>query len=74
MTVIVYAKPTCPQCDATIRALDKLGIDYVKLDVTVDPAALEACLALGYSSAPVVAAGDQHWSGFRPDRIGALVA
>ncbi len=26
-----------------------------------------------YLQAPVVIAGDQHWSGFRPDRIKALV-
>jgi len=26
-------------------------------------------MALGYLQAPVVVAGDDHWSGFRPDRI-----
>lgn len=26
-----------------------------------------------YLQAPVVIAGDQHWSGFRPDRIKGLV-
>jgi glutaredoxin-like protein NrdH len=29
-------------------------------------------MALGYLQAPVVTAGDDHWSGFRPDRIKAL--
>lgn len=73
MTVTVYAKPGCPPCDATIRTLEKLGLAYVKLDVTEDTAAYEACQAFGYLNTPVVVAGDQHWSGFRPDRIGALV-
>jgi glutaredoxin-like protein NrdH len=29
---------------------------------------------LGYLQAPVVVAGDTHWSGFRPDQISALAA
>ncbi len=28
-----------------------------------------AVMGLGYLQAPVVVAGGQHWSGFRPDRI-----
>lgn len=74
MTVTVYAKPACVQCDFTIRQLERLGVDYEKRDVTADTEALEQCHQLGYSSAPVVVAGDQHWSGFRPDRLASLVA
>jgi glutaredoxin-like protein NrdH len=29
-------------------------------------------MSLGYLQAPVVVAGNEHWSGFRPDRIKAL--
>jgi glutaredoxin-like protein NrdH len=29
-------------------------------------------MALGYLQAPVVVAGNDHWSGFRPDRIKTL--
>ena len=32
----------------------------------------EFLMSLGYLQAPVVVAGDTHWSGFRPDRIKAL--
>lgn len=74
MTVVVYSRPDCQPCKLTINALEKLGIAYEKRDVTQDTAAYEACKALGYMSAPVVVAGDQHWSGFRPDRIKALAA
>lgn len=76
MTVVVLSKPagTCPQCTATLRTLDKLGIEYVKRDVTEDEAALELAFSLGYQSAPVVIAGDDHWSGFRPEKLAALVA
>lgn len=72
MSVVVYSKPACVQCDATYRALDKNGIDYTVVDIEADPAALEYVRGLGYLQAPVVVAGDQHWSGFRPDQINAL--
>jgi glutaredoxin-like protein NrdH len=36
------------------------------------PEARDYVMALGYLQAPVVVAGSEHWSGFRPDRIKAL--
>ena len=70
MTAItVYTKPACVQCNATFRALDKAGVDYAKVDITVDSDARDYVMGLGYLQAPVVVAGGQHWYGFRPDRI-----
>lgn len=74
MTVTVYSKPACVQCNATYRALDKKGIAYEVVDMSQDPAALERVRALGYMQAPVVMTGDDHWSGFRPDKIEELAA
>lgn len=54
------------------EALDKQGIAYDLVDISTDPAARDYVIALGYLQAPVVVAGDQHWSGFRPDHIKAL--
>lgn len=72
-TVTVYSKPACVQCNATFRALDKNGINYRKVDVTQDDEALERIRALGYMQAPVVLTSDNdHWSGFRPDKIDEL--
>jgi len=71
--VTVYSKPACVQCDATYRALDKKGIEYSIVDISADPEALEMVRGLGYLQAPVVIAGDDPWSGFRPDQINALV-
>ena len=51
-TITVYTKPACPQCNATFRALDKAGIDYTKVDITVDAAARDYVMALGYLQAP----------------------
>lgn len=75
MTVTVYSKPDCVQCTATYRALDSNAIEYTVIDLTTDPIALERVRALGYQQAPVVVAADNdHWSGFRPDKISHLAA
>ena len=71
-SITVYTKPACVQCNATYKALDKQGIAYEKVDITLDVEARDYVMALGYLQAPVVVTGDDHWSGFRPDRIKAL--
>ena len=72
MTVTVYTKPACVQCNATYRALDKKGITYQSVDISQDADALERLKALGYMQAPVVVTDQDHWSGFRPDKIAEL--
>lgn len=67
--ITVYSLPSCVQCTATQRALDKAGLAYRVVDLAVDDVALERVRALGHQSAPVVVDGDVHWSGFRPDLI-----
>lgn len=74
MSITVYTKPACVQCNATYKALDKADIDYTVVDITEDAEARDYVMALGYLQAPVVVAGDDHWSGFRPDRIKGLSA
>lgn len=70
MSIVVYTKPGCPQCDATKRKLTGLHVPYRTVDVTGDPAARETVLALGYTTLPVVIGDDgSHWAGFRPDRL-----
>ena len=66
MSITVYTKPACVQCSATYKALDKQGIAYEKVDITLDSEARDYVMALGYLQAPVVVAGNDHWSGFRP--------
>ncbi|ADZ69878.1 glutaredoxin-like protein NrdH [Polymorphum gilvum] len=72
MTVTVYSKPACVQCDATTRTLTARGVAFDIIDLTEDDAAMEAVQSMGYRQVPVVVAGDDHWAGFRPDKIGAL--
>ena len=72
--VTVYSKPACVQCTATTKELDRKGIDYNYIDITTDADAMEQVMALGYKQAPVVVNGDDHWAGFRPDKIGQIAA
>lgn len=72
MTVTVYTKPACVQCNATYRALDKKGITYQSVDMSQDPEAVDRVRSLGYMQAPVVVTEKDHWSGFRPDKINDL--
>ncbi len=36
MTVTVYTKPACVQCEATYKALAKAGVDYQVIDLATD--------------------------------------
>lgn len=67
--MVVYVKPSCVQCTATFRALDSKGLEYEVLDLSEDPVALAEVKALGYLQAPIVITDEDHWSGFRPDKI-----
>jgi glutaredoxin-like protein NrdH len=70
--VTVYTKPSCVQCDATKRMMDKLKIEYSTVDITVDTEAVDMLIAKGFKSAPVVITEDDEWAGFNPDKISGL--
>ena len=72
MAITIYSKPNCVQCTATYRAMDKAGLSYETVDISLDAQALEQVKSLGYAQAPVVVAGEDHWSGFRPAKIKTL--
>lgn len=69
---IVYTTPGCVGCNATKKQFDKQGLEYEVIDISEDHDARDYVLGLGYLRAPVVVVGDQHWSGYNPDRIQAL--
>ena len=73
-TVTVYSKPNCVQCNATYRALEAKGIEYTIIDLNENESAFDTVKRLGYLQAPVITTTDDHWSGFRPDKINALSA
>lgn len=70
--ITLYTKPGCPQCTATARTLDSMGLEYRSVDLSGDPQALDLVKAMGYTQAPVVVTDTDHWSGFRPDKLATL--
>lgn len=69
MSVIVYSKPSCPQCTATENYLKNNNIPYEKIDITQSAEGMSKVVALGYRSMPVVVSGNIHWSGFDIDML-----
>lgn len=72
MRIIIYTKDNCVQCNATKNAMDRHGINYQLINLDTQPDAIDSLKSLGYRQVPVVMADDDHWSGFRPDKIAGL--
>lgn len=72
MSVELWTKPNCPNCDRTERMLSQRGIDYSTRSFIEEPGLLDEARARGFASAPVVIAGDDSWCGLRPDKIVTL--
>lgn len=72
--VTVYTLPSCVQCESTKKYLAKIDVEYNVVDLSEDATAMDMIKTLGYQAAPVVIAGDDHWSGFRPDKLNSLTA
>lgn len=70
--VTVYSLPNCVQCDSTKRLLTRNEVSFNEVDLSQDSDALAMIRELGYNAAPVVMAGEDHWSGFRPDKLATL--
>jgi len=49
--------------------LQRKEVAFQEIDISKDPEAYEMIKSLGYTAAPIVMAGDDHWSGFRPDKL-----
>ena len=73
MTVTVYTLPACVQCNQTKRVLDAQGTAYTEVDLGDHPLKAEQFRQAGYLAAPIVQAGNQTWSGFKLERLRALV-
>lgn len=67
MTTTVHSKPSCVQCTATFRKLDKEGISYEVVQLTEE--SVEAFKADGHMQAPVIVSPIGTWAGFMPAKI-----
>jgi glutaredoxin-like protein NrdH len=72
MSITVYTNPSCVQCEQTKKYLTSKELAYEVVDLSKNPEAMDMVMEMGYKAAPVVIAGENHWSGFRPDIITRL--
>lgn len=72
--ITVYSQPNCVACNATYRALTKKGIPYevVDLSLSENSEQMARIKSLGYREAPVVFYGEEHWSGYNPEKINTI--
>lgn len=73
MSVIVYSNPNCTACEQTKRFLTVKGIEFEAKMIQDSPEVFALIEEKGYSAAPVVVAGDESWSGFKLDKLNALI-
>ena len=69
----LFIKPWCPWCQKAMNWLDEHGIEYEKIDVTADEAALEEMIRLsGQDLTPVLEAGGKVLADFGPEQLPAF--
>ena len=71
--VIVYSKTACGKCVFTKKWLESKGIPYEEKRTDLDEGARNEVIEMGYQELPVVFAGDEHWSGYQPEKLEELV-
>jgi glutaredoxin-like protein NrdH len=74
MAVIVYTNPNCVQCEMTKKFLDKEGIEYTVENLQSDEnyEKLVEFVNQGFKAAPIVVTDTETWSGYKPDKLGAI--
>jgi glutaredoxin-like protein NrdH len=74
MSVTVYTNPNCVQCEMTKKFLDKEGIEYTVENLQSDEnyEKLVEFVNQGFKAAPIVVTDTETWSGYKPDKLGAI--
>ncbi len=70
--VEIYTSPLCGYCHAAKRLLDKKGVPFAEINVTMNPSKRQEMLsrANGSHTVPQIFVGDDHVGGF--DDLAAL--
>lgn len=70
MKISVYTKPGCQPCRMTKRFLTEHGIEFEEVDGL---AHIDELREEGFAQFPIVKTEAEAWTGFRPDKLKALV-
>lgn len=72
-TITIFSKNNCMQCKMTKKFLEQNGADFQEINIDEQPEKVDYVKSLGFSSAPVIEAGDVVFSGFQPSKLKALL-
>lgn len=67
--ITVFSKNNCMQCKMTKKFLEQNGADFQEINIDEQPDKVEYVKSLGFTSAPIIEAGDVVFSGFQPAKL-----
>lgn len=65
----VYTTPNCVQCRMVKKVLTDNNVKFESIDLSQDEKSMTMVKSLGYSAAPVVISDEDHFAGFRLEKI-----
>lgn len=74
MSVTVFSKNNCSQCEATKDLMKELNIAFDEINISEKPEYVPQLKNLGFRAAPVVVTPDGAWSGFDEAKVRALAS
>jgi len=69
MAITIYTLPDCIQCETTKNFLSQRNLEFSTIDLTDNAEEFARIVAMGHDKVPVVITDDDHWQGFRPDKL-----
>lgn len=71
--IVVFSKNNCMQCKMTKKFLEQNGAEFEEINIDQHPEKIDYVKSLGFSSAPVIEAGDVVFSGFQPAKLKEII-
>lgn len=72
--ITIFSKNNCMQCKMTKKFLEQHGADFEEINLDEAPEKIDYVKSLGFSTAPVIEAGDLVFSGFQPSKLKSLLS
>ena len=71
--ITVFSKNNCMQCKMTKKFLEQHGADFVEINIDEHPEKIDYVKSLGFTTAPVIQAGEVAFSGFQPSKLKEII-
>lgn len=61
------------QCRMTKKFLEENKVDFIEINLDEQPEKIDYVKSLGFTSAPIIEAGDVVFSGFQPTKLKEII-